>query len=140
MSTLRVDNIKGRTGTTVNIPDSNNLSVSGSLSVSGVTTFTSTGELNLQGVNINSGTRGDVLAYDSNGKITQLTLGSAGTNIQRATKIEDNVRNVVTENLSLTGNKKVGYAQIPTSLSNDVSFDIDNSVTVTVDDGAVLVI
>jgi hypothetical protein len=78
MSTLRVDNIKGRTGTTVNIPDSNNLSVSGSLSVSGVTTFTSSGELNLQGVNINSGTRGDVLAYDSNGKITQLTLGSSG--------------------------------------------------------------
>ena len=68
MSTLRVDNIKGRTGTTVNIPDSNNLSVSGSLSVSGVTTFTSSGELNLQGVNINSGTRGDVLAYDNNGK------------------------------------------------------------------------
>ena len=78
MSTLRVDNIKGRTGTTVNIPDSNNLSVSGSLSVSGVTTFTSSGELNLQGVNINSGTRGDVLAYDSNGKVSKLTLGAAG--------------------------------------------------------------
>ena len=78
MSTLRVDNIKGRTGTTVNIPDSNNLSVSGSLSVSGVTTFTSSGELNLQGVNINSGTRGDVLAYDSNGKITKISLGSSG--------------------------------------------------------------
>ena len=78
MSTLRVDNIKGRTGSTVTVADSNNLSVSGSLSVSGVTTFTSSGELNLQGVNINSGTRGDVLAYDSNGKITQLTLGSAG--------------------------------------------------------------
>ena len=78
MSTLRVDNIKGRTGTTVNIPDSNNLSVSGSLSVSGVTTFTSSGELNLQGVNINSGTRGDVLAYDSNGKITKVSLGASG--------------------------------------------------------------
>ena len=78
MSTLRVDNIKGRTGTTVNIPDSNNLSVSGSLSVSGVTTFTSSGELNLQGVNINSGTRGDVLAYDSNGKISKISLGSSG--------------------------------------------------------------
>jgi hypothetical protein len=78
MSTLRVDNIKGRTGTTVNIPDSNNLSVSGSLSVSGVTTFTSSGELNLQGVNINSGARGDVLAYDSNGKVSKLTLGAAG--------------------------------------------------------------
>ena len=78
MSTLRVDNIKGRTGTTVNIPDSNNLSVSGSLSVSGVTTFTSSGELNLQGVNINSGTRGDVLAYDNNGKISKISLGSSG--------------------------------------------------------------
>ena len=78
MSTLRVDNIKGRTGTTVNIPDSNNLSISGSLSVSGVTTFTSSGELNLQGVNINSGTRGDVLAYDSNGKISKISLGSSG--------------------------------------------------------------
>ena len=78
MSTLRVDNIKGRTGSTVTVADSNNLSVSGSLSVSGVTTFTSGGELNLQGVNINSGTRGDVLAYDSNGKISKLTLGAAG--------------------------------------------------------------
>lgn len=78
MSTLRVDNIKGRTGTTVTIPDSNNLSVSGSLSVSGVTTFTSSGELNLQGTNINSGTRGDVLAYDSTGKLVKISLGSAG--------------------------------------------------------------
>ena len=78
MSTLRVDNIKGRTGTTVSIPDSNNLSVSGSLTVTGVTTFSSSGELNLQGVNINSGTRGDVLAYDSNGKISKIALGSSG--------------------------------------------------------------
>ena len=78
MSTLRVDNIKGRTGSTVTVADSNNLSVSGSLSVSGVTTFTSSGELNLQGVNINSGTRGDVLAYDSAGKITKISLGTAG--------------------------------------------------------------
>ena len=52
MSTLRVDNIKGRTGTTVNIPDSNNLSVSGSLNVTGVTTFSAGAELNLQGVNL----------------------------------------------------------------------------------------
>ena len=78
MSTLRVDNIKGRTGTTVNIPDSNSLSVSGSLNVTGVTTFSSGAELSLQGVNINSGTRGDVLAYDSNGKISKISLGAAG--------------------------------------------------------------
>ena len=79
MSTLRVDNIKGRTGSTVNIPDSNNLSVSGSLNVSGVTTFSSGAQLNLQGVDLNSGNRGDVLVYDSNGKLSKLTIGAAGS-------------------------------------------------------------
>ena len=66
--------------------------------------------------------------------------GAAATNLQRATKFDDNVRTSVTENISLTGIKKVGYAQIPTAAQADVPFDIDNSVTVTVDDGAVLVI
>ena len=66
--------------------------------------------------------------------------GSAVTNLQRATKFDDNVRTSVTENISLTGIKKVGYAQIPTAAQTDVPFDIDNSVIVTVDDGAVLVI
>ena len=66
--------------------------------------------------------------------------GAAATNLQRATKFDDNVRTSVTENISLTGVKKVGYAQIPTAAQADVPFDIDNSVTVTVDDGAVLVI
>ena len=66
--------------------------------------------------------------------------GSATTNLQRATKFDDNVRTSVTENISLTGIKKVGYAQIPTDAQADVPFNIDNSFTVTVDDGAVLVI
>ena len=66
--------------------------------------------------------------------------GSATTNLQRATKFDDNVRTSVTENISLSGKKKVGYAQIPTGAQADVPFNIDNSVTVTVDDGAVLVI
>jgi hypothetical protein len=66
--------------------------------------------------------------------------GSAVTNLQRATKFDDNVRTSVTENISLTGIKKVGYAQIPTDAQADVPFNIDNSFTVTVDDGAVLVI
>ena len=72
--------------------------------------------------------------------ITFMANGAAGTNLQRATKFDDNVRTSVTENISLTGIKKVGYAQIPTAAQADVPFDIDNSVTVTVDDGAVLVI
>ena len=66
--------------------------------------------------------------------------GSATTNLQRATKFDDNVRTSVTGNISLSGKKKVGYAQIPTGAQADVPFNIDNSVTVTVDDGAVLVI
>ena len=69
-----------------------------------------------------------------------MAQGASGTNLQRATKFDDNVRTSVTENISLTGIKKVGYAQIPTDAQIDVPFDIDNSVTVTVDDGAVLVI
>ena len=69
-----------------------------------------------------------------------MAQGASGTNLQRATKFDDNVRTSVTENISLTGVKKVGYAQIPTAAQADVPFDIDNSVTITVDDGAVLVI
>ena len=72
--------------------------------------------------------------------MTFVTNGASGTNIQRATKIDDNVRNVVTQNISLSGNKKVGYSQIPSALTDDVSFDVNNSFTITVDDGAVLVI
>lgn len=69
-----------------------------------------------------------------------MAQGASGTNLQRASAFDDNVRTSVTSNISLTGIKKVGYAQIPHTVQADVPFDIDNSVTVTVDDGAVLVI
>ena len=69
-----------------------------------------------------------------------MAQGSSGTNLQRATKFDDNVRTSVTSDISLTGVKKVGYSQIPTDAQIDVPFDIDNSITTTVDDGAVLVI
>ena len=69
-----------------------------------------------------------------------MAQGSSGTNLQRATRFDDNVRTSVVSDISLTGIKKVGYSQIPTAAQADVPFDIDNSVTVTVDDGAVLVI
>ena len=69
-----------------------------------------------------------------------MAQGASGTNLQRATRFDDNIRTSVTSDISLTGVKKVGYSQIPTAAQADVPFDIDNSVTVTVDDGAVLVI
>ena len=82
MSTLRVDNIKSRTGTTVTIPDSQNLAVTGALTVSGSQTFGAGATLALQGENINSGTRGDILYYDPNGQIAKLNIGSAGAVLQ----------------------------------------------------------
>ena len=82
MSTLRVDKIKGRTGTTVTIPDSQNLAVTGNVTVSGQQNFASGAQLNLQGENINSGTRGQILYYDSNGEIAKLALGATGAVLQ----------------------------------------------------------
>ena len=79
MSTLRVDNIKSRTGTTVTIPDAQNLTVTGSLTVNGTQNFGALAQLNLQGENVNSGTRGDILYYDSNGKIAKLNVGASGS-------------------------------------------------------------
>jgi hypothetical protein len=76
----------------------------------------------------------------SNFNVAFMANGVSGTNIQRATKIDDNVRNVVTENITLQHKQKVAYTLIPDSLKGDVTFDINNSITVTVDDGAVLVI
>ena len=82
MSTLRVDKIKGRTGTTVTIPDSQNLAVTGNVTVSGQQNFASGAQLNLQGENINSGTRGQILYYDSNGEIAKLAIGATGAVLQ----------------------------------------------------------
>ena len=82
MSTLRVDNIKSRTSTTVTIPESHNLSVSGGLNITGVTTYAAGSTLDLAGTNINAGTRGDVLYYDSTGQIAKLNLGAAGAVLQ----------------------------------------------------------
>jgi len=78
MSTLRVDNIKSRTGTTVTIPDSQNLAVTGGLTVTGTQSFAAGSQLNLQGENVNAGTRGDILYYDSTGQISKLNIGSSG--------------------------------------------------------------
>mgnify|MGYP001184294218 FL=1 len=79
MSTLRVDNIKSRTGATVTIPENQNLTVTGNVTVNGQQDFAANAQLNLQGENINSGTRGDVLYYDSSGKIAKLTVGADGS-------------------------------------------------------------
>ena len=79
MSTLRVDKIKSRTGTTVTIPDSQSLAVTGNVTVNGQQDFASGAQLNLQGTNINSGNRGQVLYYDASGQIAKLNVGASGS-------------------------------------------------------------
>ena len=78
MSTLRVDNIKSRTSSTVTIAESNSLAVSGGLNITGVTTYAAGSTLDLSGTNINAGTRGDILYYDSSGQIAKLNIGTVG--------------------------------------------------------------
>ena len=53
------------------------MQVTGSLNVSGTQSF-SAGANNTTRRNINSGTRGDVLYYDTNGQIAKLNIGAAG--------------------------------------------------------------
>ena len=93
------------------------------------------------GITVNIDADSSLLITDkSDFDMNFMAQGASGTNLQRATKFDDNVRTSVTSDISLSGIKKVGYSQIPTAVQADVPFDIDNSVTVTVDDGAVLVI
>ena len=62
------------------IPSGDTLDLTGSgLNLTGITTLSSSAQLNLSGgTNINTGTRGDVLYYDSNGRIQKLNLGTSG--------------------------------------------------------------
>ena len=66
----------------------------------------------------------------------------AGTNLMRSTgAFDENISCVFTSNVVIgTGYDKVGYSQIPTELSDDLSMDIENGVTVDVEDGAVMVL
>ena len=62
------------------IPSGDTLDLTGSgLNLTGITTLSSSAELNLQGgTNLNTGTRGDILFYNASGTIQKLSLGAAG--------------------------------------------------------------
>tara|TARA_B100001996_G_C18607253_1_gene572269 strand:- start:605 stop:1189 length:585 start_codon:yes stop_codon:yes gene_type:complete len=66
----------------------------------------------------------------------------AGTNLMRSSgAFDENISCVFTSNVVIgTGYDKVGYSQIPTELSDDLSMDIENGVTIDVEDGAVIVL
>ena len=62
------------------IPSGDTLDLAGTgLNLTGITTLSTSAQLNLGGgTNINSGTRGDILFYNSAGRIEKLSLGATG--------------------------------------------------------------
>ena len=62
------------------------------------------------------------------------------TNIQKLTGFADNIRTSVVKDMALDGTKKVGFIPVNADFIDDVPVDIDDTFTLTVDDGAVLII
>ena len=62
------------------------------------------------------------------------------TNSQKLVGFADNIRTSIVKDMSLTGKKKVGYIIVPSYAQEDVPVDIDAPFTMTVDDGAGLIL
>ena len=62
------------------------------------------------------------------------------TNLQKLVGFADNIRTSIVADMTLGGAKRVGFIPIPTYFDNDVPVDIEDTFTMTVDDGAVLII
>ena len=109
MSTLRVDNIKSRTGTTVTIPSSHTLAVTGNTTVTGSLTVSGGGSFSTSGTITSTGG----FTGDLTGNVTGNVTGSASTLASGATGTD----------LTLSGNLTV----------NGTTTTV-NSTTLTVDD------
>jgi len=62
------------------------------------------------------------------------------TNIQKLTGFADNIRTSIVKDMALDGTKRVGFVPVPSDFIDDVPVDIDDTFTLTVDDGAVLIV
>lgn len=62
-----------------------------------------------------------------------------GTNIFRGTSFDDNVRSTFESDAQLKSGV-VGYGKLPVELRDEVLYNIENGITVDVDDGALLVL
>ena len=62
------------------------------------------------------------------------------TNPQKLAGFADNIRTSIVADMTLGGTKRVGFIPIPDYFDNDIPVDIDDTFTMTVDDGAVLII
>ena len=62
------------------------------------------------------------------------------TNIQKLSGFADNIRTSIIKDMPLDGNKRVGFIPVNNDFIDDVPVDIDDTFTLTVDDGAVLIV
>ena len=61
------------------------------------------------------------------------------TNPKKIAGFADNIRTSIVKDMALDGTKRVGFIPVP-SYASDVPVDIDDTFTMTIDDGAVLII
>ena len=62
------------------------------------------------------------------------------TNVQKLTGFADNIRTSIVKDMALDGTKRVGFIPVNNDFIDDVPVDIDDTFTLTVDDGAVLIV
>ena len=62
------------------------------------------------------------------------------TNLPKLSDFADNVRTTFTQDAELSGDKKVGYIILPAAYEEDVPIDIEDTVTVSIGDQAVLIV
>ena len=62
------------------------------------------------------------------------------TNLPKLSDFADNVRTTFAQDAELSGDKKVGYVILPDAYREDVPIDIEDGVTVTIGDQAVLIV
>ena len=107
MSTLRVDNIRSRTGTAVSITESNSLTVGGGLDVTGNLSVTGSANLNAP-----TGVATFAQLYGGGANITGVTAtGLSGTPDITVGKLTVNSDSTVGGALTITGNLKVDGTQ-----------------------------
>tara|TARA_R100000773_G_C4190833_1_gene96810 strand:+ start:329 stop:892 length:564 start_codon:yes stop_codon:yes gene_type:complete len=62
------------------------------------------------------------------------------TNIQKLAGFADNIRTSITKDMAMDGIKRVGFMKVPEQFTDDVAIDIDDTFTLTIDDGAVVIV
>jgi len=62
------------------------------------------------------------------------------TNPQKLVGFADNIRTQIVKDMSLGDKKRVGFIPVPTEFGDDIPIDIDDTFTLTIDDGTVIII